>query len=81
MISNVHILVFCAVDSGSGGIILVSEDGNEGLSGGALSGIVILGLLATLMAITVALMVVYIRYNTLRTTQSHEMSPLVSENT
>lgn len=81
MISNVHTFVFCAVDSGSGDVILVGEDGNEGLSGGALSGIVILGLLATLMAITVVLMVVYIRYNIVRTTQSHEMSPLVPENT
>ena len=41
-----------------------SEEG--GVSDGALSGMVILGLIATLMALTVIFMVVYIRYTPFR---------------
>ena len=50
-----------------------------GLSDGILSGIVILGLIATLMAIAVVFMLIYIRYATIRKPQSQERLPLIPD--
>jgi hypothetical protein len=75
-IKSIYIL-----ESGSGDTIIVTAQGSEDqLSGGALSGIVIIGMIATLMAITVVLMVVYIRYATVRRAQNQERRPLIPDN-
>lgn len=76
----IHCILNCAVDSGSGETIIMTNGNEDQLSGGALSGIVILGLVATLMAITVVLMIVYIRYTTFHNPETHERSPLILDN-
>ena len=76
-----YVTYVTAVESGSGDTIIVTAQGSEDqLSGGALSGIVIIGMIATLMAITVVLMVVYIRYATVRRAQNQERRPLIPDN-
>ena len=55
-----------------------SEEG--GLSSGALSGMVILGLIATLMAMTVVFILIYMRYGTIRKPHDQERIPLIPDN-
>ena len=58
----------------------MSEKSSKGqLSDGALSGVVILGLIATVMTIAVVLMVVYIRYSVNRKPQNKEKIPLIPD--
>ena len=53
----------------------------EGLSDGVLSGMVILGLVATLTALAVVFMLIYIRYATTRRPQmQQERLPLIPDN-
>ena len=60
---NIHDVLFSTVDAGSGGIPAESADGgSEGLSGPALAGITIVGLIGTFLAIVVMLLVVYVWY-------------------
>ena len=59
----------------------MAENNSEGqLSGGALSGIVVLVLVAALLAVAVVLMVVYIRYSGVRRPQNQERIPLIPDN-
>ena len=72
---------FYAVESASGDTFIVAnhEKSSEGqLSDGLLSGITILGLVATLLAIAVVLMVVYIRYSTIKKPQNQDKIPLIT---
>jgi len=67
------------VDAGSGGIVANSADGRSGeLSGGALAGIIIMGLIGTFLAIVVMLLTVYIRYGPSHRTKYEERSPLIA---
>jgi hypothetical protein len=58
-----------------------NNEEEEGLSDGVLSGMVILGLSATLTALAVVFMLIYIRYATIRRPQmQQERLPLIPDN-
>lgn len=73
----------CTVESGSGGdtiIMTTNKSEDRGLSDGVLSVMVILGLIATLMAMAVVFLVIYIRYATIRRPHGQDRLPLIPDN-
>lgn len=71
------------VESGSGEDTTTTTANKRekgGLSDGVLSGMAILGLTATLMGMAVVFLVIYIRYGTIRKSQTQERVALISDN-
>lgn len=87
-ISGFNIMSLSILEKGDGGgdTIIMANNSRDvsGLSTGVLSGMVILGLIATLMALTVVFLMIYIRYGgivRLRPDPGHnERLPLIADN-
>ena len=82
MVSILLCIVFCVlVESGSVEERLSASTTKDQLSGGALAGIVVLGMVATLLAIVVVIMALYVRRGAVHKLRNGEKLPLITTTT